>query len=43
MSFALLSLVEPSVIVDSPEVVSKSWPGYFTDMADILGPVKFEN
>jgi 3-phosphoshikimate 1-carboxyvinyltransferase len=43
MSFALLSLLDPSIQVDAPEVVSKSWPQYFDDMADILGPVKFEN
>jgi|688.fasta_scaffold46844_2 3-phosphoshikimate 1-carboxyvinyltransferase len=42
MSFALLSLVEPSISIDSPEVVSKSWPSYFTDMADILGSLQIE-
>jgi 3-phosphoshikimate 1-carboxyvinyltransferase len=43
MSFALLALLDSSIQVDAPEVVSKSWPQYFVDMADILGPVKFEN
>lgn len=43
MSFSLLTLLDPSIQVDAPEVVSKSWPKYFLDMADILGPVKFEN
>lgn len=43
MSFALLSLLDASILVDSPEVVSKSWPRYFVDMADILGPVHIEN
>ncbi|CAB4576317.1 unannotated protein [freshwater metagenome] len=43
MSFALLSLLDASILVDSPEVVSKSWPHYFEDMADILGPVHIEN
>jgi 3-phosphoshikimate 1-carboxyvinyltransferase len=43
MSFALLSLLDASILVDSPEVVSKSWPHYFVDMADILGPVAIEN
>jgi 3-phosphoshikimate 1-carboxyvinyltransferase len=43
MSFALLSLLDASLVVDSPEVVSKSWPHYFVDMADILGPVVIEN
>jgi 3-phosphoshikimate 1-carboxyvinyltransferase len=42
MSFALLSLVAPSIVIDSPEVVSKSWPGFFSDMVNILGPVKIE-
>lgn len=43
MSFALLSLLDASILVESPEVVSKSWPQYFVDMADILGPVAIEN
>lgn len=43
MSFALLSLLDASLVVDSPEVVRKSWPHYFVDMADILGPVVIEN
>jgi 3-phosphoshikimate 1-carboxyvinyltransferase len=43
MSFALLALLDSSIQVASPEVVSKSWPQYFVDMADILGPIKFEN
>jgi len=43
MSFALLSLLDSSICIDSPEVVSKSWPSYYTDMFDILGTVNFEN
>jgi 5-enolpyruvylshikimate-3-phosphate synthase len=34
--------VAPSIVIDSPEVVSKSWPGFFSDMVNILGPVKIE-
>jgi 3-phosphoshikimate 1-carboxyvinyltransferase len=43
MSFALLSLLNDGILVKDPEVVSKSWPHYFSDMADILGPVDIEN
>lgn len=43
MSFALLSLLDSSILVESPDVVSKSWPHYFEDMTDILGPVAIEN
>jgi 3-phosphoshikimate 1-carboxyvinyltransferase len=43
MSFALLALLDSSIQIDATEVVSKSWPQYFVDMADILGPIKFEN
>lgn len=43
MSFALFALVDSSIQVGSPEVVSKSWPNYFKDMGDILGTVKVQN
>ena len=43
MSFALLSLLQSGVAVSEPDVVTKSWPGYFTDMADILGQPRGEN
>lgn len=42
MSFALLSLLDDSILVSSPDVVGKSWPNYFHDMVDILGPVHVE-
>jgi 3-phosphoshikimate 1-carboxyvinyltransferase len=37
MALALLSLVSKSATVNDSEVVSKSWPSYFEDMAPILG------
>lgn len=43
MSLALLSLSGASIGVEDPEVVTKSWPSYFHDMVDILGPVSMEN
>ena len=39
MSFALLALGRGRCTVEDPGVVSKSWPGYFTDMAGVLGSV----
>ena len=43
MSFALLGLVCDGIVIENPEVVAKSWPAYFSDMADILGPITREN
>lgn len=43
MSFALLALCIDGIEVRDSEVVSKSWPNYFSDMADILGPNPIEN
>lgn len=43
MSFALLSLVTENIAIEDPDVVGKSWPQYFSDMADILGPSTVEN
>jgi 3-phosphoshikimate 1-carboxyvinyltransferase len=37
MALSLVSLVAKSVEVNDEEVVSKSWPHYFTDMTSILG------
>ena len=38
MAFALVGLSAGSVTISDETVVTKSWPSYFTDMADILGP-----
>ena len=43
MSFALLSLLDEDIAIEDPDVVGKSWPRYFSDMADILGPSTVEN
>ena len=40
MSFALLALCVDGIEIRDGEVVSKSWPHYFSDMADILGPIR---
>jgi len=37
MALSLLSLCVPGVQVADPEVVTKSWPSFFADMAPILG------
>ena len=37
MALSLLSLVSGSAEIEDAHVVSKSWPGYFSDMASILG------
>jgi 3-phosphoshikimate 1-carboxyvinyltransferase len=37
MAFSLLSLAIPGVEIMNPDVVTKSWPSYYTDMAPILG------
>ena len=39
MAFSLLAVGGAAVDIDEPNVVSKSWPTYFSDMADVLGPV----
>jgi 3-phosphoshikimate 1-carboxyvinyltransferase len=39
MSFALLALGRERCTVEDPGVVSKSWPGYFSDMSGVLGSV----
>lgn len=43
MSFALISLLTDGIVIDDPSVVAKSWPRYFEDMVDILGPVRAVN
>ena len=40
MSFALLALCVDGIEIRDSEVVSKSWPHYFSDMANILGPIR---
>jgi len=37
MALALLSLRHGTVVVGDPDVVAKSWPGYWADMSEILG------
>jgi 3-phosphoshikimate 1-carboxyvinyltransferase len=37
MALSLLSLCASGVEIADPEVVTKSWPDYFADMAPILG------
>jgi len=37
MALSLISLCQDGIVVDSPEVVSKSWPSFFDDMSPILG------
>ena len=32
MSFGVLSLVEPGIVVDEPAVVTKTWRGYWEEM-----------
>ena len=43
MALSLLSLCVAGVEVDSPEVVTKSWPSFFVDMAPILGANEMGN
>lgn len=38
MAFALVALSAGAVSIDDESVVTKSWPSYFPDMSDILGP-----
>lgn len=43
MALSLMSLVLASVRVRDADVVSKSWPGYFDDMRDILNTQTADN
>lgn len=43
MALSLLSLSSGNAVVNDYEVVSKSWPTYFTDMTPILGDSRREN
>ena len=38
MSFALVGLRRPGVVIDHPEVVAKSYPGFWRDFEDDLKP-----
>ena len=40
MALSLLALCVPGVEVADPDVVTKSWPDYFTDMTSVLGDNK---
>ena len=35
MSFALVGQVQPGIVIDTPEVVDKTWPGFW-EMLDHL-------
>lgn len=37
MSFALLGLVVPGIAIADPDVVSKTYPGYFDDLDQLRG------
>jgi 3-phosphoshikimate 1-carboxyvinyltransferase len=43
MAFAVLSVVADGMVIHDSDVVSKSWPDFFVDMASILGPMASEN
>lgn len=43
MALSLAALSAGTVTIDDRDVVSKSWPGYFSDMRDILGTPKDAN
>ncbi len=43
MSLSLLALCTPGMKVADPEVVTKSWPDYFSDMTPILGDNDTDN
>jgi 5-enolpyruvylshikimate-3-phosphate synthase len=43
MALSLLSLRVEGMKVANPEVVTKSWPGYFADMTPILGTNQMVN
>ena len=43
MAFSLLALSADGMGIHDPDVVSKSWPSFFVDMAPILGVTKTQN
>jgi 5-enolpyruvylshikimate-3-phosphate synthase len=43
MALSLLSLCSKGMEVADPEVVTKSWPTFFADMAPILGSNEMGN
>jgi 3-phosphoshikimate 1-carboxyvinyltransferase len=43
MAFSVLSVVANGMQIRDSEVISKSWPGFFEDMASILGPTSMDN
>ena len=43
MAFSMAAAGGHSVELDDGDVVSKSWPGYFEDMHDVLGPFSERN
>lgn len=38
MAFALIQREKPGVVIENPGVVTKSWPGYFSDLASFYAP-----
>lgn len=38
MAFALIQREMPGIVINNPEIVSKSWPGYFSDLASFYAP-----
>ena len=43
MAFALTAAGGAECLISDPGVVAKSWPGYFSDMAGLLGPAEMLN
>jgi 3-phosphoshikimate 1-carboxyvinyltransferase len=43
MAFSMVAAGGHTVLLDDGDVVSKSWPGYFEAMKDVLGPVVVED
>ncbi len=43
MAFSVLSVIADGMIVCDAEVVSKSWPNFYEDMASILGSMSTDN
>ena len=43
MAFSLLALSVEGIAIDDPEVVTKSWPSFFTDMTPILGASQLQH
>jgi 5-enolpyruvylshikimate-3-phosphate synthase len=43
MALSLLALCAPGTQIADPDVVSKSWPEFFSDMVPILGHKEFGN